>query len=106
MLAQKYAKRRPSGFAVRVFVHAGGGIGDYLRTMISMSKIGALAEEHRTLSLRWVTADGSIAAVEDAVVTSRHSAGNTINIRIPASGQIRKVNLATVIEINGEEVMV
>lgn len=104
--AQKYAKGRPSGSAVRDFVRARGAPGSYLRTMISMDKIGVLAEEHGTLSLRWVTADGSIAAADGAVVTSRHSAGGTINIRMPASGQVRKVNLATIIEVNGEEVIV
>ena len=74
--------------------------------MISMDKIHVLAEEHRTISLRWVTADGSIASVDGAVVTSFHSAGGTMNIRILASGQVRKVNRATIIEINGEEVIV
>ena len=91
----------PSG----VFVRTEHGPGSYLRIMISIDKIGILAEEHRTLSLRWVTADGSIAAVDDAVVTSQHSAGDTINIRITASGQIRKVNKYSIIEINGEEVL-
>lgn len=106
MPGQKYAKGRPSGSAVREFVCARVQWVTYLRTMISMDKIHVLAKEHRTISLRWVTADGSIASVDGAVVTSFHSAGGTMNIRILASGQVRKVNRATIIEINGEEVIV
>lgn len=105
-LGQKYAKGRPSGCAVRGFVHAEQDPDQYLRVMISIDKIGVLAEEHRTLSLRWVTADGSIASVDGAVVTSLHAAGDTINIRILASGQIRKVNKYSIISINGEEAIV
>ena len=37
--------------------------------------------------------------------TSFHGEGETFNIKIIPSGEIRKVNRYTVIEINGEEVV-
>ena len=55
-------------------------------------------------SVTWVAADGHKVFVPEAVCTSFHSAGKTMNIRCKASGEIRKVRRLTIIEINGTEV--
>ncbi len=73
--------------------------------MISASRIFEIAKARREISLKWVAEDGSIVTVEHAIPTSFHGEGVTFNVKILPSGEIRKVNRFTVIEINGEEVV-
>lgn len=73
--------------------------------MISAARIFEIAKVHNVISLKWVAEDGSIVTVERAVPTSFHGEGVTFNIKVLPSGEIRKVNRFTVIEINGEEVV-
>ena len=47
---------------------------------------------------------GEIIQTGDVVLTSNHSLGDTINVKFIESGQIRKVLLHSIIEINGEEI--
>lgn len=72
--------------------------------MISCNKICDIARLQKEISLKWVAEDGRVISVEKAVPTSFHGEGTTFNIKIVPSGEIRKVNRYTVIEINGEEV--
>ena len=73
--------------------------------MISSSKICELAKLKKEISLKWVAESGEIISVDKCVPTSFHGEGATFNIKIIPSGEIRKVNRLTVIEINGEEVV-
>ncbi len=73
--------------------------------MIHISKIFELAATHKEFSLAWIAADGRRVEVRDATCTSVHSSGSTMNIKCIASGEIRKVNRCSVIEFNGEEVV-
>ena len=56
------------------------------------------------ISLKWISEQGEVIAVDKCVPTSFHGEGTTFNIKIIPSGEIRTVNRLTVIEINGEEV--
>lgn len=73
--------------------------------MIGADKIADFAKLNSRVSLKWVAASGEIVDVADAVITSFHGAGDTFNIKIIPSGEIRTVNRNTVIEFNGEEVI-
>lgn len=73
--------------------------------MISASIIFEIAKLRQEISLKWVAEDGSVVSVDKAVPTSFHGEGVTFNIKILPSGEIRKVNRLTVIEINCEEVV-
>lgn len=72
--------------------------------MISSNKICEIAKLKQEISLKWVAESGEVISVEKCVPTSFHGNGSTFNIKILPSGEIRKVNRMTVIEINGEEV--
>lgn len=73
--------------------------------MISASRIFEIAKLHQEISLKWVAEDGSVITVDKAIPTSFHGEGVTFNIKVLPSGEIRKVNRFTVVEINGEEVV-
>lgn len=59
----------------------------------------------REISIKWIAADGAIISVDKAICTSFHGSGDTFNIMILPSREVRTVNRYTVIEINGEEVV-
>lgn len=73
--------------------------------MISAGKIADIAKLQKRMSLKWVAADGEVIVVDDCVPTSFHGDGDTMNIKIMPSGEIRTVNRNTIIELNGEEVI-
>lgn len=73
--------------------------------MIHASKLCELVEVHKSFQIAWVSTSGEVIAVEGASCTSFHSSGETFNIRVAASGEIRKVNRLTVIEFNHEKVI-
>lgn len=73
--------------------------------MIHVSKIFELAATHREFSIVWVDSAGCRVEVRDATCTSVHSSGSTMNVKCLSSGEIRKVNKSTVVEFNGEEVV-
>lgn len=73
--------------------------------MISASKIHELADLHEDVSISWVAEDGRVISVPHCKVSSFHGAGDTLNIYIPVSRQVRTVNRNTIIEFNGEEVV-
>lgn len=73
--------------------------------MIHASKICDIAKLQREISLKWVAADGSVIDVKQCIPTSFHGDGDTMNIKLIPSNEIRTVNRNTIIEINGEEVI-
>lgn len=58
--------------------------------------------ERGEFSLKFVSECGEIIHVPRCICTSWHSGGATMNIKILASGQVRKINRYTIIEINGK----
>ena len=73
--------------------------------MIHASAIHKIIQLHQDISIAWVAADGSIVRMPHCKCTSFHGAGKTLNIFIPVSQQVRTVNRNTIIEFNGEEVI-
>ena len=55
-------------------------------------------------SMTFVSSSGALVEVPDCICTSKFAPGHTINIKIPASGEVRKVRTCTIIKFNGEEV--
>ncbi len=54
-------------------------------------------------SLRFVAADGEVVHIPRCVCSSWYSRGSTMNIKVCESGQVRKINRVTIIEVNGKE---
>lgn len=73
--------------------------------MIHSSKIHELVEVVPVFSIGWISESGERIHVRKAKCTSFHSSGETMNIMIIDSGQIRKVKRITITEFNGEEVI-
>ena len=72
--------------------------------MIKENKIFEVVETLKTFSLEWVSKEGELVKVDECTLTSFHSDGKTMNVRLANSGQFRKVNRKTVTKINGQEV--
>lgn len=72
--------------------------------MIHISKLFEVMQALKTFSLQWVSKSGELVTVDECTLTSFHSSGKTVNIKLVASGQIRKVNRKTITAINGKEV--
>jgi hypothetical protein len=73
--------------------------------MIHSSRIHELVEILKVFSIAWVTKSGEKVYVRKARCTSFHSKGETMNIMILESGQIRTITRISIIEFNGEEVI-
>lgn len=73
--------------------------------MIHISKLFQVVENHSEFSICWVKENGVKVFAPRAACTSFHSSGTTMNIKLLDSGQIRKVNRMSVIEFNGEEIV-
>ena len=73
--------------------------------MITASRIHELVQMHSEFSIKWIAADGRIINIPSCRCTSFHGNGDTMRIIIPASGEVRTVNRNTIIEFNGEEVI-
>jgi len=57
-------------------------------------------------SLKYVKkSTGKIIEFKNWVCLSWHSSGNTVNIKNPANGQVRKLQRCLIIEFNGVEVI-
>lgn len=74
--------------------------------MIHEKKIFELVQAHPTFSLQFVAANGELVTVDECSCTSFHSSGKTMNIKIAASGQFRKVIRKTITKFNGQEVFI
>ena len=62
------------------------------------------AIERGECSLAFVSERGERIRLDRCVCPSFHSSGQTLNVKICASGEIRKVNRYTIVEFNGKEV--
>ncbi len=73
--------------------------------MIHVSKISEIAKMKEVISIKWVSTEGEIISCDKCVITSFFGNGQTFNVKILSSGEFRKVNRYSVIEFNGEEVI-
>ncbi len=73
--------------------------------MIHSSRIHDLVQQLPVFSIKWVATDGELVSVPKCRCTSFHGAGDTLNILIIPSGEVRTVNRNTIVEFNGEEVI-
>ncbi len=74
--------------------------------MIHVSKIFELVQTLKQFSLKWVSESGELIDAPMCVCTSFHSSGNTMNVMLLPSRQVRKVNRKTITAINGKEVFI
>lgn len=72
--------------------------------MIHESKLFEVVQALKTFSIKWVSTSGELIEAEECRCTSFHSSGKTMNVMMPKSGLVRKVNRKTVVSINGQEV--
>lgn len=73
--------------------------------MIHVSKIHTLVETIKEFSIKWISEGGEIISCDRCVSTSFHGKGNTFNVMLLPSREIRTVNRYTLLEFNGEEVV-
>ena len=85
---------------------------------VHISKIFELVQLQKRFSITWVAEDGRKIFVPDAELTNQnendtaqpkdgmYSIGRRFNIVCLASGEIRTVNIDSIIEFNGEEVFI
>jgi len=71
---------------------------------IILQKVGDRIIAQPNFSMTFVESSGALVEVPDCICTSKFAPNRTINIKITASGQIRKVRTCTIIKFNGEEV--
>lgn len=74
--------------------------------MIHVSKIHSVASSGKECALKAVSKEGEILIYPKCVITSFHGNGDTFNVLLIPSREVRKVNRYTVIEFNGEEVVI
>ena len=76
---------------------------------IHNSKIFELVQIQRRFSITWVAKDGRKVFVPEAELTQKdgmYSKARRFNIVCLASGEVRTVNIDSIIEFNGEEVYI
>jgi len=74
--------------------------------MLHISQIHKLVEPPGTeFSLRFIAKEGNEVTASSCVCTSFHSSGRTMNIKFLSSGEIRTIRRCTIIEFNGQEVV-
>ena len=72
--------------------------------MIHVSKIHTLVETIKEFSIKWISEQGEVISCDRCIFTSFHGKGSTFNIMLP-SREVRTVNRYTLLEFNGEEVV-
>jgi hypothetical protein len=72
--------------------------------MLHISQLHKKVEKGE-FSIRFIGKDGHEVFGERCICTSFHSAGRTLNLKFCDSEQIRKVRRVSIIEFNGEEVV-
>ncbi|MEG0468253.1 MAG: hypothetical protein RR551_08275 [Mucinivorans sp.] len=73
--------------------------------MIHISKLRKLIERGE-FSLTFVAKDGNIVTIANCVVSSWHTLGDTFNIVLPTSEQVRTINKFTIISVNNQELYI
>ena len=72
---------------------------------IRQGKIFEIAEALDSFSITWISEHGHRKHEENAVCTSFHSAGDTMNIKSPTMDRPVTVVLDTIVEFAGKEVV-
>ncbi|MEG2099750.1 MAG: hypothetical protein RRY42_07570 [Mucinivorans sp.] len=73
--------------------------------MIHISKLRKLIERGE-FSLTFVAKDGNIVTIANCVVSSWHTLGDTFNIVLPTSEQVRTINKFTITSVNNQELYI
>ncbi|MDR1551877.1 MAG: hypothetical protein LBS69_00215 [Prevotellaceae bacterium] len=73
--------------------------------MIHISQIHKEVERLPEFSIRFVDREGDIIDCRRCICTSWHSSGRTMNIKFLESGEIRKIRRVSIIEFNGQRVV-
>lgn len=61
------------------------------------------AVERGEFSIKFVSSDGEVIYIDRCICTSFHSSGQTMNVKLCESGEVRKINRYTIVELNGQE---
>lgn len=72
--------------------------------MIHISAARKIIESKEPFSCRCWNKNGEILSYNDVVCTSSFFANNTVNVKFITSGEIRKMRIITLFEINDEEI--
>ncbi|MDR2125583.1 MAG: hypothetical protein LBP63_01965 [Prevotellaceae bacterium] len=73
--------------------------------MIHISQIHKEIQRLPEFSIKFVNSKGDIITCQKCVCSSFHSAGRTMNIKLIDSGQTRKIRRVSIIEFNGQRVV-
>ncbi|MEF8811443.1 MAG: hypothetical protein V5A47_11005 [Bacteroidales bacterium] len=73
--------------------------------MISIGKVHEILASQQPIDLKCWKDDGEVLEGEGVICTSSYYKNNTANIRWPDSGEIRKISVPAIFEINKQEVM-
>jgi len=60
--------------------------------------------EKGEFSIKFISEKGEVISIDKAICTSFHSKGNTMNVKILISKQVRTIRRCTIVEFNGQEV--
>jgi len=71
--------------------------------MILLSNLHKIVEKG-SFSIAFVAEEGNIVMAKEAICTSWHSRGRTMNIKINPSDEIRTIRRCTIIAFNDEEI--
>lgn len=75
-----------------------------MASMIHQTVVYKMLRSGGSFDIKFWKKDGSIVVAENVVCTSSHFRGDTVNFKFLNSGQIRKVKMSTIFEINGMEI--
>ncbi|MEG1414685.1 MAG: hypothetical protein RSB32_05925 [Mucinivorans sp.] len=73
--------------------------------MIHISKLRKMIERGE-FTLTFVAKAGDIVVIDSCVVSSWHTLGDTFNIVLPTSQQVRTINKFTIISVNNQELYI
>ncbi len=73
--------------------------------MIHINTARKIIETRQPFScLAWKISTGEVISYDNVVCTSTYHGNGTVNIKLINSGQIRRVRIITIFEINNEEI--
>ncbi len=74
--------------------------------MIHISQLNKEVDRPERFSFKFVSESGELIHIKAAVLTSWHSSGKTMNVKLFPSEEIRTIRRITIVEWNGKEVCV
>jgi hypothetical protein len=72
--------------------------------MIGLKEVHEILASRQPVDIKFWKGDGENVTAESVICTSSYYENNTANIRFPDSGEIRKLFVPAVFEINKQEV--